>query len=84
MRPPSLRRRGCLTWLRLTMQSRLARKKIELSSLRSHSPRERRIRSLSSAKWTSVAFRDASRMEMFLIRASRHLLSSVRRTKSSP
>jgi hypothetical protein len=83
MRPPSLRRHGRLTWLRLTMQSRLARKKVELSSLRSHSPRERRIRSLSSAKWTSVAFRDASRMKMLLIRASRDLPLSVRRMKSS-
>jgi hypothetical protein len=37
MRPPSFLRRGCFTWLRLTIQRLLARKKMELSSLRSHS-----------------------------------------------
>jgi len=82
MTPPSLRRRGCFTCPRLTIQSRLARTKIELSSLRSHSTRVRRMRSLSWAKWTNVPFWNASRMEMFSIRASRHLLSSVSRTKA--
>ena len=33
MRPPSLLSRDCFTWLRLTIQSLLARKKMELSSL---------------------------------------------------
>jgi hypothetical protein len=65
------------------MQLRLARKKVELSSLRSQCPSVRRMRSLSSEKWTSVKFWQASKSEMSSIRTIQHLVSSVRRTKSS-
>jgi hypothetical protein len=58
------------------------KKKIELSSLRSQSPRMRRMRSLSSKKWTSVHLQHASRREMSSIRTIQHSISSFSRTKS--
>ena len=51
MRPLSLLSRDCFTWLRLTIQSLLARKNMELSSRRSQSARERRMRTLPLGKW---------------------------------
>jgi hypothetical protein len=63
------------------MQPLLARKKMELSSLRSQWSRERRLRSLPLGKCTSVKFQHASRREMSSIRTIQHLGSSVRSTK---
>ena len=82
-RPPSLLSRGCLTWPRLTIELLLARKNIELSSLRSMLPRERRRRMLPLAKCTSVEFRHASRREIPSICTIQALESSVRKAKSS-
>jgi hypothetical protein len=81
-RLPSLLSRGCSTWPRLTIELLLARKKIELSSLRSRLTRERRMRMVPLAKCTSVEFRHASRREMSLICTTRALESSVRKAKS--
>ena len=64
MRSLSLLSRDCFTWLRLTIQSLLARKNMELSSRRSQSARERRMRTLPLGKWPIVKFRWASRREM--------------------
>jgi hypothetical protein len=82
-RSPSLLSRGCLTWPRLTMELLLARKNIELSSLRSMLPRERRRRMLPLAKCTSVEFRHASRREIPSICTIQALESSVSKAKSS-
>jgi hypothetical protein len=82
-RPPSLLSRGCSTWPRLTIEVLLARKNIELSSLRSKLPRERRRRMLPLAKCMSVEFRHASRREIPSICTIQALESSVSKAKSS-
>jgi hypothetical protein len=82
-RPPSVLSRGCSMWPRLTIELLLARKKIELSSLCSRLPRERRRRMLPLVKCTSVEFRNASRREISSIRTIQTLESSVRKAKSS-
>jgi hypothetical protein len=77
------RRRVCFTWVRLMTQSRVARKNVELSSLRSQSRSGRRTRTVSLGRWMRVWSPQASRSQISAVWISQHLLLSLRKTKSS-
>jgi hypothetical protein len=77
------RRRVCFTWVRLMTQSRVARKNVELSSLRSQSRSRRRTRAVPSGRWMRVWSPHASRSQMSAVRISQHFLLSLKKTKSS-